>query len=249
MSLWRRNTDFVDLERAIFPIFESICTVADIRATVSNALSFYQIPVNFADVLSQMLWDYCNGKVCNRQDSASWKRQFTAEIGIFLIENGRYLQAMLRDVNQNIGNDGSWTETRFTGESTVNKRSEGENTQESGVDVSNQQSGSNALGNTLSVLNNQSTSTQYLASANEESYSTGEINEQNTSGSSQSDTTRIRHNVDNGAKLGTETVDHSATKSPLEISQLESSFSFQKWFDEILKIVDSYFLGGGVNYA
>lgn len=257
MSLWRRNIDFRNCNMYNFPVFEDVIDNTTLNARVVNALSVFTIPEPFPSILSQSIYDYCNGKLCNLMNDERWKLNFLGEISAFLLENGRYLQAYVRDVNKNIEVDGTSKVTTHgeekTGKADTRKTGNVENEQHSGVQGTNQQSGTVELGNTLTVLNNQSTSTNYLASRNDEAYSRGSMTETGNSSFDKSDTSNIRLGMENGASLSdtkdervTET---EGTKSPLDIANEESSFKFREWMEPLFKIIDTYFTPGGADYA
>ena len=257
MNLWRKNIDFKDFNWYDFPVFEDVIDLATLNARVVNSLSVFIIPEPFPSILSQSIFDYCNGKLCNLKNEPRWRLNFLGEISAFLLENGRYLQAYVRDVNKNIEIDRTSKVTtrgeEKTGTADTRKTGNIENEQHSGVQGANQQTGTLELGDTLTVLNNQSTSTNYLASRNDEAYSRGSTTETGNSSVDKSDTANIRLGMENGASLSDtkdeRVTDTEGTKSPLDIANEESSFKFRDWMEPLFSIIDTYFTPGGADYA
>lgn len=256
-NLWRSNVDFRDFDFYEFPYFEDVIDVETVLNKVVNALSPFQIPMPFPQILADNIYDYCYGRQCNLKNTDRWEKNFLGEISIFLLERGRYLQAYVRDVNKNIELDGT-SKTKVTGEeisgnATTKKTGNVETVQQSDVSGTSSQQGLHELGDTLTVLNNTTTSTTYLASANEENYSRGSVTENSASGFGKSVNNSVNLGVENGGSLSDskhETLTETeGTKSPLDIANEESNFKFQEWIEPLLAIIDTYFTAGGAKYA
>lgn len=256
--IWRQNIDFKDFDFYDFPIFEDVLTRDELTSRVASSLSPFQIPANVPAILSGNIYDYCYEKTCNLINETRWRYNFLGEIGTYLLERGRYLQAYFRDVNKDIDLDNS---TRVVSEGEekagkvdTKKTGSAENTQVSDVQSSNQQQGQLNLGDTLTVLNNQTTSTRYLASSNEEAYSTGSLTENHVASAGKNDTSKINVGMENGASLSDlQNINETNTtgkRSPIDIALNESNFNFQEWMEPLFQIIDTYFTpGGGGFYA
>jgi hypothetical protein len=257
INLWRKNIDFSECDMFEFPTFEDVLQKSVLQSRIENNLAIFQIPSSFPPLLAENLYDYCTGKMCNLKDETRWKANFLGEISGFLLENGRYLQAYLRDVNLDIENGGSSKVTsqgeEKSGKADTRKKGSAENEQNSGVSGSNQQSGTVELGDTLTILNNQTTSTNYLAAKTDEAYSRGSTTETGSSDFVKNDKTNIRLEMENGASLmdtkDARTTETENTKSPLDIAYEESNFKFKDWFVPLYTILDCHFMSGGYDYA
>lgn len=256
--IWRKNVDFKDFDFYNFPIFNDVLARNILTSRIVSALSPFQIPSSVPTLLSEGIYDYCYGKKCNSINETRWRYNFLGEISIYLLEQGRYLQAYFRDVNKDIEIDNS-TKVVSEGEQKAGKvdtkkTGSAENSQASDVQGSNQQQGQLNLGDTLTVLNNQTTSTRYLASSNEESYSTGSITENHVATVGKNDTSKISVGMENGASLSdTQNVNETNTtgkRSPIDIALNESNFNLKEWMEPLFKIIDTYFTPeGGEGYA
>lgn len=255
---WRHNIDFMDLDMYDFVKFETVMNSnVDLITRIRTALSPFEISEPFPTVLATAIYDYCYGKLCNLQDTDRWKRNFLGEISGYILENGRYFQAFVRDVNQNIEQDDTSKVTTSgeekTGTADTKKTAAAENDAIAETLGSNQQTGVHELGDTLTVLNNVTTSTNYLASANEESYSRGSVTESGTSTVGNTNRNNVKTGMENGASLSDKkdkrVTDTEGTKSPLTIALEESAFKFRDWFEPLWAIIDSYFTPGGNDYA
>lgn len=255
--MWRRDSDFKNYNFYEFELFESVLNQIELDVRIIDTLSIFSIPNNFSNILSKNVYDYCFGKQINLKNTERWKRNFLGEIVTFLLEEGRYFQAYVRDVNTNI-DKGHFSKTTSeseekTGRSDTKKVGNVENIQNSDVQGSNQQQGTHELGDTLTVLNNQTTSTIHLASSNEESYSKGNVTETGQSAFSKSEGHSINLGVENGNSLSDQknigSVEEENVMSPLEIAREESAFNFRKWMEELFTILDTYFTAGGNEYA
>lgn len=256
--MWRSNLDFIDLDYLDFSRFETVYTVSELSHGIDTVVGFYSLPPTFTSILSTNLYNYCFGKLIALRDVKMWKHNFLGEINMFLMEHMRYLQSLYRDVNTNIDKKGTDKQVE------VNKGKQGNvssgqvgsttDSQNSAVQGSDTQGSTNALGDTLTILNNQTTSTNYLASKNDESFSRGEVSHAtssdfnkthgNSTSLSQSNNQELSFGIAENVK------DTSGTYSPLEIAKLESDFKYMPWFHDLLTIVDTYFLSGGnKNYA
>lgn len=257
-SLWRNRNDFMGFDWFDFSKFEEVVTTSDaVIKRVRDVFTPYSIPDSFSKIIGLGIYDYCYGKLVNLKNVERWEHNFYGEVSVYLLERARYLQAYARDVNTNIDDDGSKTvysdgET-ISGTTDTRKTGSVENAQTSAVQGSNQQQGTTELGDTLTVLNNQTTSTRYLASSNEESYSKGAVSETSGSGFDKEDSSKINLGIENGSQLhdekDTNVTKTVAVKSPLDIASQESDFNFQEWFEDLFAILDKYFTPGGVTYA
>lgn len=253
-GFWRNHSiDFNDLTWYDFVKYETVESQPILLGVVTGALSPFVVSSAFINQLSLSIFNYCFGKQISLKDSTRWLNNYHGEIIAFLLERGRYLQAYSRDVNTDIDDNGSETTVStgqsVTGKSDTRKKGSAENNQISNVGGANSQSVDLQLGDTLTVLNNQSTSTRYLANSNEESYSRGDNNETTNSNFGKSDSTTVNLSLDNGDSLednkNTNTTNKIAKKSPLDIALTESNFNFQEFFQDLYHILDSYFIVGG----
>jgi len=257
MNLWRPSIDFIDFDWYEFEKFQNVIDLKTLVTRVQSALSPFIVPEPFPSLLGSSIYDYCFGKMCNMKDTERWELNFLGEISAFLLENGRYLQAYVRDVNKDIEIDDT-TKTTTVGEEkagTADTKKTGniENTQNSEVLGGNQQQSVHELGDTLTVLNNTTTSTNYLASANEESYSRGSVTETGNTSVAKNDGATIQLGMENGASLSDKkdkrVIDTEGRKSPLTIAKEESAFIFRDWMEPLFTIIDTYFMAGGGKYA
>lgn len=254
MSLWKRYTDFKDFDWTNqFMKFETVLTQPQIKANIVGAVSPWTVSDLFCEQLATNIYGYCYGKQICLLDSMRWRMNFLGEIGTYLMQEGRYLQAMDRDVNLNIANKGGETVTE-TGESmtgTADNRKNGgiSNMQEASTEATDSQGMTNELGDTLTILNHQTTSTNYLASKNDESFSRGDISQNTGTSLSKGDTTNINFAMENGESLSdTKDTRKTVTErdySPLEIAKIESEFNWRDWFEPLFDIIDTYFIAGG----
>lgn len=255
---WRLPVDFIDFDWYDFSYFQDVLERNELQLTIRRVLSPFTIPTVFSNELSYAIYDYCYGKQVNLYDEDRWKRNFQGEISGYLLETARYLQAYARDVNNNIDRDDTSKVTTTghekAGSADTRKTGNVDNTQSSDVSGSNQQQSTEELGDTLSVINNVTTSTNYLATANEESFSRGSVTETGQSDFAKNETNNIKMGVENGAQLSDKkdrrVTDTEGVKSPLTIASEESAFTFRDWFEPLYAIIDTYFTpGGGENYA
>ena len=257
-SFWRNNIDFKDLDLFDFEKFENVTNITEMETKVNHALSAFVIDTNSKKVLSEIIYNYCYGKMICLKDTKRWVHNFYSDIELYLLEKGRYLQSYFRDVNNNIDKTGTTRnvtdDNNINGTSDTRKSGNVSNSQTSKVGGSDTQGFNNSVGDTLTILDNQTTSTVYLASKNDESFSRGEINQNSIADFEKGDTSNFNLSLENGNKLSkgvqnTE-INTSGTYSPLEIAKLESDFNFQPFYANLLRIIDNYFiLGGGENYA
>lgn len=255
-NFWRRDIDFLDFDMFDFLYFEEVVLPTDMNSLINSALEPFSVSIMFKNALSDGIYNYCYGKMISLKNDIRWKNNFLGDIKLFLLEQSRYFQAFSRDVNTNIINGGSFHELteseKITGGSNTKQDGSILNSQNSSINGVSEQQGTNNLGNTLTVLNNQTTSTHFLASANEESYSTGSVVESASSSFQDSNNSSINLTIENSSSLSDtkDRVEHNSdtTLSPLEIAQKESSFQFQKWYPELLLLIDKYFLIGGYQY-
>lgn len=255
-GIWRANIDFMDFDFFDFELFESVLTESEVNTSIVVDLSPFTIPSNFSDVLSDGIYDYCYGKMINLKNTERWKRNFLGEIAVFILENGRYLQAYARDVNKNIGiADTSKVESEGeekSGKAETKKTGNIENNQKSGVQGANEQQAQLNMGATVTVLQNVTTSTNYIGSKNNEQTNSGTSIETGTSSFDKENESNIKMGMENSGMLSDQknknVVDTSGTKSPLTVASEESKFTFQKWMEPLFEIIDSYFLTGGYSY-
>lgn len=255
--IWRKDTDFKDYNFYDFPLFEMVIDRETLKQRVISSFSPFTIGEPFQTILSDAIYDYCFGKMCNLKNDERWKLNFLGDISIFLLEKGRYFQAYVRDINSNIDQDNSYNLTTEgeikIGKVDTKKNGNISNSEGSEVLGNNEQNGQLNLGDTLTVLNNQTTSTRHLASSTEEAYSTGSVTENSSSGFSKNVNNEISLAIENGASLSDQkdinTQIYEGKKSPLDISKEESNFNFKDWIEPLYIILDSYFLQGGNDYA
>lgn len=257
-SLWRnQGVDLDDLDLWDFEYFEKIVTENKNLKEIEKPFSVFVLSDEAVNLIASLVYDYCFGKQINLKNSKRWFKNFYSDINSFLLENARYLQSYFRDVNKNIDKTGTThSDTlgdNITGGTNTKKNSDFDNSQGINTNTSSSDTGVNRLGDTLTILDNQTTSTQYLASKNDESFSTGDITEQNSTNEEQENKSNIGYSVENNANLqktkDKTTVDTSGTYSPLDIALKESSFNFQKWKDDLYSLMDNYFIIGGNSYA
>lgn len=255
-SIWRRDIDFMDFDMFVFSSFETVLTQAEVTHNVRSYMTSFTIPLPFSNSLGEGIYKYCFGKMINLKNSERWKNNFFGEIGVYILENGRYLQAYARDVNKDIGiSDTSKVESEGevkTGRADTKKTGSVENNQSSDVQGSNVQQGQLNMGATVTVLQNVTTSTNYIGSKNNEQTNSGTTTETSGSNFGKSNTSDIKLGMENSGMLSDQkdknVVDTSGTKSPLTVASEESKFTFQKWMEPLFEIIDSYFLTGGFDY-
>lgn len=257
-SFWRNNIDFENLDLYDFEKFENVTNITEMNAKITNALSPFTIPHNSINVLSDTIFNYCYGKMICLKDVKRWNNNFYSDLCLYLLEQGRYLQSYFRDVNNNIDKTGTTKNVtdnaNISGTSDTKKSGTVGNSQTSTTGGNDNQSFNNSVGDTLTILDNQTTSTAYLASKNDESFSKGEIAQSTNANFEKTDDTTYNLSLENGDKLSKEVanteVNTSGTYSPLEIAKLESDYNFRPFYDKLLNIIDNYFiLGGGQDYA
>lgn len=257
-SLWRnQGVDLDDLDLWDFEYFEKIVTENRNLKEIKKPFSVFVLSEEAVSLIASIVYDYGFGKQINLKNSNRWVKNFYSEVNSFLLEYARYLQSYFRDVNKNIDKTGTThgdtLGDNVTGGTTTNKNSSFNNSQGIDTNSSSNDTAVNRVGDTLTILDNQTTSTQYLASKNDESFSTGDITEQNSTNESQENKSNIEFSVGNNANLqktkDKTTVDTSGTYSPLDIALKESQFNFQKWRDDFHKLMDNYFILGGSDYA
>lgn len=257
-SFWRNNIDFENLDLYDFEKFENVTTITEMESKVNHALTSFNIDTTAKKVLSEILFNYCYGKMICLKDVKRWVHNFYSDIELYLLEKGRYLQTYFRDVNSNIDKTGTTKnvtdDNGISGTSDTKKSGNVGNSQMSSVGGSDTQGFNNSVGDTLTILDNQTTSTSYLASKNDESFSKGEITQTVNADFEKSDTTNFNLSIENSNKLSKEVqnteVNTSGTYGPLEIAKLESDYNFQPFYNDLLRIINNYFiLGGGEEYA
>ena len=256
-NFWRHRSDFNDYFLHPWVRFETVETLPDLMTVSQSTLSMYQLPGTFFSMLAQGIYDYGFGKLCNLKDTARWKKNFESEIRLYLLENGRYLQALFRDVNKNIEDAGTHTDTTkgqvIGGETGSTRSGGGADTQTADKGSNQQDHVSRDLGDTLTVLNNQTTSTMHLASSNEDAYSKGSESADSGQTEDKGATHNIQLSQNNTEKLhDTKNLSQTfseGTVGPLDIALKESGFHFQKWLDDLLERLDMYFTPGGYDYA
>ena len=257
-SLWRNSgVDLDDLDLWDFEFFEKIVTENKNLKEIKKPFSIFVLSEEAVELIANLIYDYGFGKQINLKNSNRWFKNFYSDVNSFLLENARYLQSYFRDVNRNIDKTGtSHSDTlgdNVTGGTNTSKNSNFNNSQGIDTNSSSNDTAVNRVGDTLTILDNQTTSTQYLASKNDESFSTGDITEQNSTNEAQENKSNVGFSVGNSANLqktkDKTTVDTSGTYSPLDIALKESQFNFQKWRDDLYALMDVYFIIGGNSYA
>lgn len=246
-NIWRADIDEKNLDFYDFLTFEKVITSEkDIRTFLLGHSQMYQNLHTFLEYLCNWICDYCYGRQINLKNVERWKRNFLGDINLYLFENIRYLQSYLRDVNNNIDKTG--TKTDRQGATLEGRTGSVSDSNSSGVGGGNTQVTNKNEGNTLTILNNQTTSTAYLASRNDESYSTGSVSNQTSSNFDKSNSNNVSLSQSNTNSLQINTSE--GTYSKLDIANLESNYKYSDWIDRLKDILDSYFLGGDVeNYA
>ncbi len=255
-NLWINDNNFFDNNFYEFDFFENVINQNSLELYISNSLAqFNNIPIN---VLSNLTYMYCYHKKINLKDKVRWENNFIGDICLYLLENARYLQAYFRDVNSEIKKGGSndKTDTKVTTYGSTNTNKDISNGQTDTINASTTQgeSSSEELGDTLTILNNQTTSTNYLATKNDESFSKGSVNKDNNISTDESKNNSVNINVGNNNTLG---VSKDIFKSKnqdylgaLDIAKKESEFNFNKWVEDYKQLLDNYFLiDGGGQYA
>lgn len=254
---WRADIDKEDFDFYDFAYFETVTTDTEMNNNVSSVLSPFMISANFRNVLSNVIYKYCFHKLINLRDEKRWTTNFYGDLGIWLLDHARYLQAYDRDINNGIKNkgvDNTDTDTEaVNGSSATNKTGNSSNTQNNSVSVADSQGSTNEVGDTLTVLDNETTSTQFLASKNDESFSRGGVTENASKEANRGNSTSMQLGISNSdslTKAKGKTVDvKSGTYSNLDIATLESNFKFQPFYYDLVKLLDEYFTLGGSQYA
>lgn len=254
---WKNDFEFKELDMYEFSYFEDVVVQNELDTAVDESLSMFMITNVSRTILSKYLYQYCYHKQVNLIHEKRWKANFLGDVSLYLTEKGRYLQAFFRDVNNNIDKKGT-NHTKTTGEnisgtSGTSKGGTVSSSQSGSVGGNNTLSGTEELGDTLTILDNQTTSTKYLASKNDESYSKGSQTEETNTNFTKTLVNDSTITMNNDDRLTDEKnksdVDTDGTYSPLEIAKLETEFNFLPWLDDLLKRIDEHFLVGGLNYA
>lgn len=254
---WRNDIDTEDFNYYDFQYFENVTNISEMNTNVSTALSPFQISNTFKRVLSDLIYKYCFHKLINLRDVKRWNANFYGDLGMWLLDKGRYLQAYDRDINNGIRNKGVDNTVAnhevVNGVVTTGKTGTSSNVQTNAVNTGDSQSSNNSVGDTLTILNNETTSTNFLASKNDESFSRGEVSETANKDISKGDTTNIGFAVNNNNSLSKgksrDTELKDGTYSNLDIATTESNFKFQPLYYELIQILDEYFTLGGSEYA
>lgn len=254
---WRSDIDKEDFDYYDFQYFENVTNTAEMNTNVATALSPFQISNTFKMVLADLIYKYCYHKLINLRDVKRWVSNFYGDIGLWLLDNARYLQAYDRDVNNGIKNKGTDNTVSdhevVNGTVTTGKSGTSSNVQTNNISSGDSQSSNNSVGDTLTILNNETTSTNFLASKNDESFSRGEVSETANKDISKGDSTSMGFAVNNNNSLSKgksrDTELKSGTYSNLDIATAESNFKFQPLYYQLTQILDEYFTLGGSNYA
>ena len=254
---WRNDIDREDFDYYDFQYFENVTNITEMGNNINNALSPFQISSTFRGVLSELIFKYCYHKFINLCDVKRWVANFYGDLGWWLLDKGRYLQAYDRDVNNGIKNKGIDNDVTdnevVNGAVSTNKSGASSNTQTNSTNVADSQGSTNEVGDTLTILNNETTSTNFLASKNDESFSKGGVTETASKESSKGDSTSMSINFANNDTLSKgkgKTVNvKDGTYSNLDIATAESNFKFQPLYYDLIKLLDMYFTLGGSDYA
>lgn len=254
---WRNDIDTEDFNYYDFQYFENVTNISEMNTNVSTALSPFQISNTFKGVLSDLIYKYCFHKLINLRDVKRWNTNFYGDLGMWLLDKGRYLQAYDRDINNGIRNKGIdntvGNHEVVNGVVTTGKSGTSSNVQTNTVNTGDSQTSNNSVGDTLTILNNETTSTNFLASKNDESFSRGEVSETANKDISKGDSTNIGFAVNNNNSLSKgksrDTELKDGTYSNLDIATAESNFKFQPLYYELIQILDEYFTLGGSEYA
>lgn len=99
---WRSDIDREDFDYYDFAYFETVTSDTEMNNRVSFALIPFSISVNFRNVLSNVIYNYCYHKLINLRDTKRWVTNFYGDLGIWLLDHARYLQAYDRDINNGI---------------------------------------------------------------------------------------------------------------------------------------------------
>lgn len=256
-DIWRNMHDFEDLNFYEFEKFESVYTISDSQTLVRNVFNEFLISEHYKNLISEYIYNYAYGKYINKKNVKRWVNNFNADIALYLLEFARYLQAYFRDVNKNI--DKADIESITTnksekhGDTTASKSTAATTDKGTNITAADTQTVAKDEGDTLTVLNTTSTSTNYLANSTDEAYSRGNEQQSTSSEISQSFNQGISNGINDSITLGASNEEVSnkkdGTLSPLTIAKSESEFNFLPWVDRLKEIIDSHLLVGGLDYA
>ncbi len=257
INLWRCDQDFYDRDFYKFELFENVIKLHEIDSSIERTFSHFQISYLLKNHLSELIYDYCFGKFINLKNDNRWRKNFLSDINLYLLDYARYLQAYFRDVNKDISKSDSEKITNEKlekyGSSDFSKISEVATSQSSNTSASDKQMSEKSEGDTLTILNNQSTSTNYLASKNDEAYSKGSTQQDTSTDVSKNVGHSLDNKLSNSAKIGVVDEDvvnnKTGVNSPLTIATNESNFNFILFTDNLKILLDSHFLVGGCDYA
>lgn len=256
-TIWRSAIDFYDSDWYDFRHFEDVYSLDICDDMVLSALKNFNIAIEIKKNFSLAIFNYAYGKHINLKNEKRWVNNFNGEISLFLMENGRYLQAYFRDVNKDIEND-NIEKIRTSRDEKYKNVSSGKSTSvmndgKTEIATSDSQNVEKNEGDTLTVLNTTSTSTNYLANSTDEAYSRGTESQNTGSSVSKSFNENVATGLNDSANVGANEQEFESIKdgtlSPLDIAKRESEFNFIKWFEDLKKIIDSNLMVGGFDYA
>jgi len=241
-SFWRMNIDFI----WDFPDYEQfqdvVTNTSDLQVLFSDLNVMWNIPLKFITEISDRIYDYCYGKYINLIDEERWRRNFYGDIGLWVMENGRYFQALGRAYTA-----ANLYDAPSRSKATVDMTNQGAigNTESSGSSGSDSQGVQGALKDSLTILNNQTTSTNYLASRNEEVLSSGTESQQSAMSVNKSDGKSISLSAENKIHLESE----NGVLTQTNVAKEESAFNFQPWFEKLETVLDRHFTEYDYHYA
>lgn len=257
MIFWRHETGFKDYDFYDFEYFQDVITDVVLKGKISLGLSPYELPQAVITVLSNNVYDYCYGKMIDLKNTDRWVRNFSSELSLFFLENGRYLQSLFREYEGDIYKDNTSKTTtsgdKVSGGVSSKKNGNVSNSQNSNASIHDGEEGRHEIARNETYLYNQSTSTNYLGTRNIENLSNANTTKSGSFDLSKTEQNDISISEENAANLNKEksggVVDVEGTINPVTIAKMESDFTFREWLDELLTRLDTYFMSGGSEYA
>lgn len=254
-SFWKKNLTFENKDLSPFARYENVITVGEIATAVSRGAVGLNLPLS-EQAFVGIIWDYGQGKLVNKVDTKAWVRNYCSEISLWILSNARYLQAYERDINKNYNQkDIDFTDTQGNNtqiSTTAGTQSNGSHSINDTANAGHNESAGEQLGDTLTVLNNQTTSTKTLATSNEDNYSKGDLSVGKSSESAASNDVNASYSENRGAgqvEGRNNGRSHSyGTLSPLSAMNLEKNFPFQNLLTNLFDTLDKYFTVSGYEY-
>ena len=254
-SFWKANLSFENLELSPFKYYETVISPAEINAAVSLGATGFQVP-NAVNIVTSIVWDYGQGKLINKVNEKQWVRQYCSEVTLWMYENARYLQAYERDINRNYSQkDTDFTDSQGNSTNINTSASNSSSGQHNIADSANASSAQNAgrqLGDTMDVVNNQTTATKVVATSNQDDYSKGDRAVSKSNDASGSNGVSTSYSEGNGASQG-EARTNGRVKSygnfsPLTAMNQEKNFPFMAFMETLFPRLDYYFTVSGYDY-